>query len=232
MSNPFGARIISQLHRAPDNPMDKCTIVSMFPVDIEERKHTIQPGIFRIPAGNYDKPSLLLVKPASWWKEMEEGQPALEIVNSSIQVANSVVADYMQGLMCCDGGNVTPALFFVPGEFNLGEILTKHKGMLDKYKANQSRWYAELIKLADSLWAKSNGDPLSVNDLMRLAARELGQNNKDWLAHHELTETVRCVACGALRNPIYPICGNCKTNVPEFISDQAMIKSGKVTKTA
>lgn len=209
---PFNKRT----QRAPDNPLDRCTIVSIFPVDIEERKHTIQPGTFRIPKGSYVSPTILVVGPSSWWKELEEDQPLLEITNSSIQVANSVVDDYVSGLLCCNKADITPGLFFVPGEFSLAEIRAKHKSLLDKYKANQDRWFAELIKMADSMYAKSNGDPNTVNDLQRLAARELDQNDKDWLQNFQLTETIRCVACGSLRNPVYPICGNCKTNVPEF----------------
>lgn len=215
--------------KAPDNPMDRCTIVNISPLDIDETKHTIQPGRFKIPAGSYANPSILVVGPSSWWKELEEDQPLLEIVNNSMQVANSIVDDYVKSLLYCSGDVVCPGLFFIPGEFKLADILTKHRGMLDKYQAAQKRWYAELVKAADSLWARSNGNPTSVNDLQRLAAKELGQNDKDWLQNFQATETVLCIACGQVRNPKYPICPNCKTNVPEYEKNIAIVAAGKKT---
>lgn len=202
--------------RQPSNPLDKCTIVSIFPVEIDEKKHTIQPGRFIIPPGTYEKPSILVVGPSSWWKQLEDDQPLLEITNSSIQVANSVVNDYASALPSFQGDHSCPGLFFVPGELTLAEVKVKHKPLLDKYNESQNRWYAELIKMADSDWARTNGNPLSISDLARIAARALGQNTKEWLQNFQATETIRCIACGVLRNPLFPICANCKTNVPEF----------------
>jgi hypothetical protein len=224
--NNFAKRTI----RAADNPLDRCTVVSIFPIELDEKKHTIQPGRFIIPAGTYEKPSILVVGPSSWWKELEDDQPLLEITNSSIQVAHSIVNDYCSGLMCWNGADITPGLFFIPGEKSLAEVRSIHKSLLDKYRDNQNRWYAELIKIADSLWSRSNGNPLAISDIMRLAARALDQNTKEWLQDFQQTETVRCVACGVLRNPLYPICANCKTNVPEFMVNSEMIKAGKATK--
>lgn len=216
--------------RQPDNPLDRCTIVSIFPVEIDEKKHTIQPGRFIIPPGEYDKPSLLVVGPSSWWKDMEEDQPPMEIINNSIQVASSVVNDFVVALQDYRNDYAMPGLFFIPGEHNVAAVRSIHKSLLDKYRDIQNRWYNELIKSADALWSRSNGNPLAISDLMRLAARSLGQNTKEWLQDFQQTETVRCKACGVLRNPMYPICANCKTNVPEFEANMALINSGKTAK--
>lgn len=216
--------------RAEANPLDKCTIVSIFPVELDERKHTIQPGRFIIPAGTYESPSLLVVGPSSWWKQLEDDQPLLEITNSSIQVAHSVVNDYASSLQDFKGDYAMPGLFFIPGEQSLAQVKTIHKSLLDKYKAAQDRWYGELIKTADALWSRSNGNPLAIGDLMRIAARALGQNTKEWLQDFQNTETIRCIACGVLRNPQYPICANCKTNVPDFLASVALANSTKAAK--
>ena len=80
---------------------------------------------------------------------------------------------------------------------------------MDKAAANQKRWYEALVKLADGLWARSNGSPLTISDDMRNSAKELNLNNKDWMADFQSLEMIRCVACGALRNPLFPICGSC-----------------------
>lgn len=196
--------------RAPTNPMDKSTIVSIFPKEIDEIKHTIQPGRFIIPPGTYEKPAILVVGPSSWWREIDEDQPMLEIPQSSIQIADSVVRDYSIGLLGYNPGDSGPGLFYVPGNFSVEEIQKNYRSELDKAAARQRTWYQLLVKLADSLWARSNGNPLAIGDDMRMAARELGNTTKDWMKDHTMVDMTRCIACGSLRNPAYPICATCK----------------------
>src|SRR6266576_4523463 len=88
-----------KLIRAMKNPMDKCTIVSIFPKVIDEVKYTIEPGRFHIEPGTFEKPSILVVGSSSWWREIDVEQPMLEIPNSSIQIAESVIKDYCNGLL-------------------------------------------------------------------------------------------------------------------------------------
>ena len=47
--------------RATVNPMDKSTIVSIYPREIIEYKHTTQPSRFQLLPGSKEKPSLLVV---------------------------------------------------------------------------------------------------------------------------------------------------------------------------
>jgi hypothetical protein len=197
--------------RAPVNPMDKCTIVSIFPKDIVEIKHTIQPGRFHIEAGSLQNPALLVVGPSSWWREIDEDQPLLEIPNSSIQIADAVIKDYCNGLLGYNAEAASPGMFYVLGDLPLTEIKERYPHELDKARARQNNWYSILIRLADSLWARSNGNPLTISEDMRMAARELGlQENKDWMKNFQAMEMVRCVACGGLKNPMYPVCPQCK----------------------
>lgn len=211
--------------RAAVNPLDKCTVVSIYPRDVYEVKHTIQPGVFFIPAGSYDKPSSLVVGPSSWWKELEEDQPLLEIVNSSIQVADSIVKDYCNGLDCCNMLDEMPGLFYLQGEIKVEELkLPKNKLQMDKAQANQKRWYSRLVREADSLWARSNGNPLAISDIMRLAAHELGLKSKDWLQDFQAQEVIRCVACGSMRNPLFPVCPTCKAVVDQEMAKKLNLK--------
>src|SRR5258708_2992817 len=115
---------------APVNPLDKCTIVSIYPREIRETKPTIQPGKFHILAGSIKKPSILIVGPSSWWKEIDEEQPLLEIPNSSIQVADSIVKDYCNGLLGCNMGESMPGIFWVPGAWNLTQVKEKFSDKL------------------------------------------------------------------------------------------------------
>lgn len=201
--------------RAPVNPLDKSTIVSIFPKLIEERKHTIQPGIFVIQPGSFSSPSVLVVGPSSWWKEIDENQPLLEIPHSSIQIADSIVKDYCNGIFACDMAQNMPGLFYIPGAWSVDEIRKQHSAELNTANFRQRNWFTVLVKMADALWSRSNGNPLSISDEMKLAARELNLVNKEWLKDSQSMELERCKACGHLKNPDYPVCANCKniTNV-------------------
>lgn len=204
--------------RGPVNPMDKTTIVSIYPSEIIETKPTISPGNFLIPAGNYENPSTTVIGPSSWWREIDEDQPLLEIPCSSVQVADSIIKDYCNGILGCDMAGAMPGLFYIPGQHDVGDVRKNFKHELDAALVRQRNWYSALIKLADSLWARSNGNPLAISDSMRVAAKEMNQT-KDWLKDFRMVDTVRCKACGGLLNPMFPVCPTCKA-----INDPAKAK--------
>jgi hypothetical protein len=112
---PLQSELKRRAIRAPVNPLDKSTVVSIFPKYILEKKCTIQPGVFEIQPGTYDAPAILVVGSSSWWKEVDDNQPLLEIPHSSIQIADSIVRDYCNGIVGCDMGNNMPGLFYVMG---------------------------------------------------------------------------------------------------------------------
>lgn len=204
LDNPM-RRII----RAPLNPLDVSTLVSIMPREVDEVKHTLQPGRFIIPPGSERKPSVLVITASSWWREVDEDQPLLEIPVYSVNVAESVVKDYCQGILGISG-DAKPGLFFVPGAFKSEEILAKFPGEMALAIRQQKQWFTNLVKLADSLWARSQGNPLAIGDDMRMAANELGLEGKEWMKDQQTMDTARCKACGSLRNPEYPICPNCR----------------------
>jgi hypothetical protein len=210
--------------RAPSNPMDKSTIVSILPKSISERKATVQPGVFELSPGSYDSPSVLVVGPSSWWREIDENQPLLEIPVSSIQVADSIVRDYCNGLLACNMADQQPGLFYIPGEYTAEKVKKEHSGLMTRAYGQQKKWFMELIRIADILWSRSNGNPLSISDDARLACKELNISNKPWLGDMQTAELVRCVACGALRNAQFPICQTCKA-----IADPELAKKLNLT---
>lgn len=199
-----------RLIRATKNPMDKCTVVSIFPKEIEEYKVTIEPGRFKIPAGTYEKPAVLVVGSSSWWKDIDVDQPMLEIPVSSIQIADSIVKDYCNGMLACNMADTMPGLFFVLGPQTQSDILKNFKSSLETAKAKQDNWYQILVRLADSLWARTNGNPLVICDEMRLAARSLHFDDKPWLKDFQAVQKTPCQFCGNLRDTAYPICPSCK----------------------
>lgn len=213
--------------KQPVNPMDKATVVSIYPKPIEERKYTIEPGLFNIPAGSLDAPGCCVVGPSSWWREIDEEMPLLEIPTSSIQIAESIVRDYQNGLVGFVPEQSGPGLFYTPGcvqnekgepniEKTMEWIKTNFKEQLAKAAVRQKKWYEGLVLMADSLWARSNGNPLTVSEDMRMAARELGvQSTKDWMKMFVAVSMVRCKACGTLKNPEFPICATCHFPDPD-----------------
>ena len=215
LQSPINRRTI----RAPTNPLDKSTIVSILPKSIYERKITVQPGVFELKPGSFDNPAILVVGPSSWWREVDIDQPLLEIPVSSIQIADSVVKDYCNGLLACNMSDMMPGLFYVMGEFNVEKLKKEHISLLLKAQAVQRKWYAELIRIADILWSRTNGNPLSVSDDARMACKELNITQKPWLGDIQSMELIRCIACGSLRNPQFPICQTCKA-----IADPAKAK--------
>jgi hypothetical protein len=219
--------------RGPINPMDKSTVVSILPKRIEEKKVTIQPGVFVIEPGTYENPALLVVGPSSWWRDIDQDQPLLEIPISSIMIADSVVNDYCNSIHGSDMNEQMPGLFYVPGEHTVKDIKEKYKGELDKAQKRQLNWYSFLVKLADSLWARSNGNPLAITDDMRMGAKQLNLQNKDWMKDFLMQDMVRCKACGSLKNPQFPLCPQCHFPDPEHPMTAELIKTraamGQVT---
>ncbi len=219
--------------RSPVNPMDRSTIVSIFPVKIDEIKHTIFPGRFVIEPGTYEVPAILVVGSSSWWKESDPDQPLLEVPQGSTQVADSVVIDYSNGLYCCDMGEKRPGLFWIPGGLGLEkgpdglpsgdvdqvdivkarqELKESYQHLIDLALQKQRNWYEELVKQADAMWARSDHNPRCISGFMRIAADDLGLD-KDWARDAVTMLKEKCPACGELRDANFPICQFCHTIV-------------------
>lgn len=203
------------------NPLDKSTIVSLLPKRIREVKHTIFPGIFVIepaPSGSF---STLIVTSSSYWLETTEGQPLLEVPSSSIEVAESVCNDYMNGLLGCNMGDCKPGLFFVPGSYDKKAITEAHgedpeTGIKWSFverlaiaQANQRRWYAKIVELTDIAWSQTSGSPLAVSEDAKVGAELLGLKDKPWLKDFRSMQMESCPFCGELINLLFPVCKHC-----------------------
>lgn len=200
--------------RGPVNPMDKSTVVSIYPKQIDFRNITLTPGKWSIDAGSVEFPAILVVGSSSWFKDTHPDEELIEIPVGSVQVAESLVRDYC-GLLFGSGADANPGLFFVPGDFSAKEIKSEHKMLLEQAVRRQGNYWRSLIKYADSLWARANGNPLAINEEMRLAAKTLGVQDRDWMKDHANMGQVRCFACGEFKNPEFPICKSCHTIDPE-----------------
>lgn len=203
------------LPRSNINPFDKSTIVSIFPQRIEEYKYTIQPQRFVIEPGTLKEPSILVIGASSWWSiPASEHMPPIEVQCSSVEVADSIISDYVRGLVGTDPTSAMPGLFYIPGEHDKLKILTKYASKLQEAKVKQDNWFKELVRQADAFWVRSGGNPLTIWDFMKLAARELNLNQKPWLADAYAIEKVKCYACGSMKDPAYPVCPICRAIDP------------------
>lgn len=194
--------------RQQTNPLDKATVISILPLEINEYKHTIQPGFFHLDKGSVENPAILIVGPSSWWRDIGEEMPLIEIPNGAMLVADSVVKDYCQGMLEITE-DAYPGLMFVPGEFDAAGIKKSYSTEFNKMVTRQNNWFRNLVDLADKGWANTNGSPKAINGLMRMAAEALGMQDRDWMKTTLDVKKIPCVACGNLRNPQYPICGTC-----------------------
>lgn len=222
----FFAPVIKRQIRAPINEHDKSTIVSVFPRLIHECKPTIFPGDFTIPAGSLENPGILVVGSSSWWKETDEGQPDLEVPQSSVMVADSIIKDWANGLLGCNMNDVMPGLFFLQGSLTALDVKVKHKDALERAIAKQKRWFEILVDMADALWANSNGNPRSISGDMKMAAEVLSIKNKGWLSNAISFSMKNCQFCGFLTNFDFPICQNCKNIVNPEKAKELGLKIG------
>lgn len=202
-----------QALRGPVNPLDKSTVFSIYPEPVNYYSPTVQPGRFEIAPGTYEHPATLVVGPSSWWREIDPDQPPLEIGCSSIQMADSIVNDWCSGILGCDMAENKPGLFYLPGNITVEALKKEHKAILDAADRRQKNWFQNLVKLADSLWARTNGNPLVISDQMRLAARSLNITSKDWVSSNAQVELISCVACGSFIKSSVIVCPTCKVVV-------------------
>lgn len=209
-----------QTVRAPVNPLDQATIVSIYPRTIVENKVTLQPGIFEIRAGSFENPSVLVIGPSSWWKDVDIDQPLLEIPVSAVRIADSLIKDYCNGILGVNGADRMLGWFYIPGAHTAEEIKKNYKAELEAAKNKQNNWFQETVRITDILWSQSNGNPLSVSDDAKMAATHLGMKEKPWLKD-AITVTMKpCPACGTLTNPGFPVCPNCHTIVDKTTYDK------------
>lgn len=213
-----------QIQRIPGNPLDRATVVSIYPREIREVKETIEPGRFIVPAGTIKRPGLLVVGSSSWWRDFDPEMPLIEIPVWATTVAESIVRDWANGLFMCDMGESMPGLFHLPGNVTHDELIVKYKNNLLNAELRQKNWYKNLVKAGDILWARSNGNPLSISDDMRLAAQELGLKDKGWMKDVATYELINCKFCGSLLKPGFPVCPNCHNVV-----DHSLMKMLKET---
>lgn len=208
MSNVF-ALFNPPVQRTPAALGDVHTIVSIFPKRIKEIKVTLDPGEFTIPAGSLEEPGVLHVYSSVHWRTMGADMEPAEVTTPSVIIADSIIKDYVNSLIEIKVGTSGPGLFYVEGKKTPEEIKKNHQNLLKAAEERQKRWFTSLVLMADSLWARSGGNPVAVPTDCKLAAEYLGLKTKPYLQDFNTLQMITCVNCGSMRNPKYPTCPSC-----------------------
>ena len=199
--------------RAQISDLDKSTVVSIFPKQVKATKVTVNPRRYTVPAGTFEKPSVLVVGTAIWIKHIYETEPEqrVEMPILSSQLADAIVNDFCSNVLS-SGHERRPGLFWVIGAKSSEQIIKEHKKEMLAAEERQKQWYLELIKMADIDWVKYRGSPLAVSDTARMAALEL-HLEKPWMMDIKHLAMGICPACGSQRDSKFPVCKECKTIV-------------------
>lgn len=212
--------------RRPVNPYDRATIISIFPKDVKETKPTLFPSEFLIKAGTESEPSFTEISPASWFRETDENMPAVEIQVNAATLAESIVNDFALSFIKAVIGVAQPGLFWIPGKHTPKNISNysdenglTYSNLLGRAITLQRAWYVAMVQMADVDWSRTNGNPLSVSEWSKIAAKALGMAEKPWVKDFLAVSLYPCPACGTMGNPEFPKCGNCG-----YIINQAKAK--------
>lgn len=192
--------------RGTPNPLDIATIISVFPREVRDFKPTVFPGNFLIKPGTPEKPTLTYIGSSYWVAGGLMEMPEIEVPHSGIVMADSIIKDYCNGLVGCNMGDKKPGLFCVNGSIEEKDIPKERLAQTIKFQEN---WFYDLVKIADVLWVRTNGNPTAVNEMNIMAAQQLGLK-KPWMDKIVQQDLIKCMACQTLVGNLAIVCPNCK----------------------
>lgn len=187
--------------------MAKATIVSLYPIGIDERIAFIYPSRYIIPASDGSMPSLLIVSDPFYYFESSADRPPVKQYKPAANFANNFVSDFINSSILT-APDARPALFFVEGEKSVDDILNKYAQIVAKELKLQRKWFETLVKKADDDWQQHRTHK-AIPEIMRIAATQLGlAKSKDWAMI--LSEYTPCPGCGNKVSASQAVCSNCK----------------------
>jgi len=185
--------------------LSKTTIVSLIPFDINERK-PVYPGHFFIPGAKENDVEVLVIENSHAFKYIDEFRGTDKIIIDSEEIAKAVVDDYINSQLAVrPGEDLTPGLFYIPGEHTKIEVKTKYKDIILDYRAKQTKWFEVLVRTADDDWEKTRQHRV-ISGIQRYAARFLNLE-RPWLIEPKMT---KCIACKVTVEENAVICPTCK----------------------
>lgn len=185
----------------------KATVVSLFPLEINEYKPGLYPGYFVIPAAPHGEFTWLTVGDAIFYQETKND--VMTPVKTSFDVlAESIVGDFMRSHIGRIVEVAEPGIFWVRGEYDdARKIRYDHEEKIIEVEKRQLKWYEELVKMADDTYSRTRRHT-SVSALQRLAAQRLGYA-APWMTRMNSSDNT-CKFCKA-ETPYGAVkCPNCR----------------------
>jgi hypothetical protein len=176
------------------------TIASLLPFQLIESKPGLNPNEYTIAPAENGKFALTIIPnnvfynvnpdPLSDAKEIRH----IQVPVRSIELAQSIIQDYINSLLGVMPPDAVPGLFAVPGDWdNKTEFAVKHAKEILIYKNAQNQWFKNLVDIADDTWSKTR-TPFGISDMQRSAAEMLGFK-RDWLSPLPNEEAEKCPVC-------------------------------------
>lgn len=159
--------------------MPKATVISLFPLEINEPKPGLYPGYFVIPAAPLGEFSYLIVGDAIYYQETKN-EVKTQVRTPYYVLAESIVKDFQNGHIGRVPDVAEPGVFWVQGAWSSrNEIRENFADELQLWENRQIEWFKNLVNMADETFLKSQRYS-SVSMLQRLAARRLALQ-RPWL---------------------------------------------------
>lgn len=181
----------------------KATVVSIFPLEINEVKPGLYPGYFVIPAAPLGDFSFLIVGDGVYYQETKN-DIVTQVRTPYYVLAESIVSDFQMSHIGRVPEFAEPGLFWVAGSWKRHEIQEKFTDELDKWEKRQLQWFKNLVEIADDTFARTQKHT-SVSALQRIAAHRLAIQRPWILRTGDSTNTCRfCkaeVPYGAIKCP-------------------------------
>ena len=185
----------------------KATLVSIFPLPLNERKPLI-PSLYHIAPAKENDFEVLVIGDAKFHVYLDEHRGSMSIPTPAFLVGEAIVRDFLDGQWQITPDS-RPGLIVLPGEWDKEE-LKKDKEIQSKIAAlnvSQNNWFKIIIRIADDEWAKFKQHRM-ITEVQRIAANRL-RLVRDWAVEVKPEEIFDCPACGTLVNTKQAVCNQC-----------------------
>jgi len=198
----------------PQRSNDVCTVVSLLPYPLCEEKPGLVPGTFKIPYTEPGDFTLFNVERCTHAVYLDSNRPRLIVTDPSDLVAKSIAYDHKIAMICYEAGIAEPGISWVWGEYQndadgKSAFILQHNLLLKQLNELQTEWYTRLLRMADDDWATYRKHKF-ITQLQRVAARVLGQVDREWMLEHRIEEALsKCKFCFSQVHPEACICYSC-----------------------
>lgn len=192
------------------------TIVSYLPYDLTELKPGITPALYTVKKGDGKQKFGLTVIPDGAYHQINPDPLAemreihwIQIPVPPMVLAQSIIMDYATALLEVELPDAMPGLCALPGEHtDPATVRNQYAGQLKVAREQQTRWFQNLINLADDTYAKSKS-PLAIHELSRMAADAM-ELKREWLFAPPPEQLDKCPVCLTVVNPGALMCPICR----------------------